>query len=288
MIDSHHFFLMAIILFTIGSNLIWILLDIRPPSYDQGLHLFRTFNYWEAISSGSADWWQDLLNVEPFYPPFYHLSLIPLSLVFGFTLDTGVIGNSLYMVILILSTYGIGNILYSRNIGLFAAFLVSFYPIILSMSREYILSVMLVSVTTLAYYLFLKSENFENKKYSFLFSMVYASGLMVKWTFFIYTFPVVLAGLWGQKLNFRDRIFQFTYYFGLICVLIITPFFIYILGTYRWIPLILELILILALIKSFPFASITIQKFINLVSLTCISILICFPWYAHNLINILI
>ncbi len=288
MIDSHHFFLMAIILFAIGSNLIWILLDIRPPSYDQGLHLFRTFNYWEAISSGSEDWWQDLLNVEPFYPPFYHLSLIPLSLVFGFTLDTGVIGNSFYMVILILSTYGIGNILYSRNIGLFAAFLVSFYPIILSMSREYILSVMLVSITTLAYYLFLKSENFENKKYSFLFSIIYASGLMVKWTFFIYTFPVVLAGLWGHKLNFRDRIFQFTYYFGLICVLIIIPFFIYILGAYRWIPLILELILILALIKSFPFASITIQKFINLVSLTCISILICFPWYAHNLINILI
>ena len=116
--------------------------------------------------------------MEPFYPPFYHLSLIPLSLVFGFTLDTGVIGNSFYMVILILSTYGIGNILYSRNIGLLAAFLVSFYPIILSMSREYILSVMLVSITTLTYYLFLKSENFENKKYSFLFSIIYALSLI--------------------------------------------------------------------------------------------------------------
>jgi len=286
--DSHHFFLLAIILFVSGGNFIWILLDIRPPSYDQGLHLFRTFNYWEAISSGSENWWQDVLNVEPFYPPLYHLSLIPLSLFFGFTLDTGVIGNSFFMVVLILSTYGIGRIIYSKNIGLFASFLVSCYPLIVSMSREYIISVMLTSITALAYYLFLKSENFENKKYSFLFSIIYASGLMVKWTFFIYTFPVVLAGLWGQKLNFRDRIFQFTYYFGLICALIIIPFFIYILGAYRWIPLILELILILALIKSFTFASITIQKIINLVSLTCISILICFPWYAHNLINILI
>ena len=73
-----------------------------------------------------------------------------------------------------------------------------------------------------------------------------------------------------------------------LMVIIIIPFFIYTLGTYRWIPLILELILILALIKSFPFASITIQKIINLLSLTCISVLICFPWYAHNLINILI
>ena len=288
MIDSHHFFLLAIILFVIGSNLIWILLDTRPPSYDQGLHLFRTFNYWEAISSGSEDWWQDFLNVEPFYPPFYHLSLIPLSLVFGFTLDTGVIGNSFYMVILILSTYGIGNILYNRNIGLFAAFLVSCYPLIVSMSREYVISVMLTSLVTLAYYLFLKSENFENKKYSFIFAAIYASGLMVKWTFFIYTFPAVLAGLWGSKINFKDRVVQFTYYSGMITTLLIVPFFILILGPQRWVALALEFFLIWMLVKRFPSAPISLQKTINLILLSCISVLICFPWYAHNLINILI
>jgi 4-amino-4-deoxy-L-arabinose transferase-like glycosyltransferase len=67
------------------------------------------------MSSGSEDFWQDMLNVEPFYPPFYHLSLIPLSLIFGFTLDTGVIGNSFYMVTLVLSVYEIGKILYTGN-----------------------------------------------------------------------------------------------------------------------------------------------------------------------------
>ena len=161
-IGSHHFLLLAIILFVLGSNFIWMLLDIRPPSYDQGLHLFRTFNYWEAISSGSEDWWQDMLNVEPFYPPLYHLSLIPLSLFFGFTLDTGIIGNSFFMIVLILSTYGVGRIIYSKKVGLFASFLVSCYPLIVGMSREYIISVMLTSVTALAYYFFLKSENIEN------------------------------------------------------------------------------------------------------------------------------
>ena len=265
-----------------------MLLDIRPPSYDQGLHLFRTFNYWEAMSSGSEDWWQDILNVEPFYPPFYHLSLIPLSLIFGFTLDTGVIGNSFYMVIMALSIYGIGKILYTRNAGLIAAFLVSCYPIIVSMSREYIISVMLMAMTTLVYYLFLKSENFENKKYSILFSFIYAVGLMVKWTFFIYTLPAVLAGLWGAKISFRDRMIQFSYYIGMIAALLIVPLFILIIGDHRWIPLALEFLLILALIKSFPRVSLSAQKAINLISLSCISILICFPWYAHNLINILI
>jgi 4-amino-4-deoxy-L-arabinose transferase-like glycosyltransferase len=240
------------------------------------------------MSSGSEDWWQDVLNVEPFYPPFYHLSLIPLSLIFGFTLDTGVIGNSFYMVIMALSIYGIGKILYTRNAGLIAAFLVSCYPLIASMSREYIISVMLTAMVTLAYYLFLKSENFENKKYSILFSFIYAVGLMVKWTFFIYTLPAVLAGLWGWKIGLKDRIIQSAYYMGMIAALLIVPFFILIIGEHRWIPLILEFLLILALVKSFPRSSLSTQKTINLISLSCISVLICFPWYAHNLINILI
>jgi len=209
-------------------------------------------------------------------------------LVFGFTLDIGVIGNSFYMVIMALSIYGIGKILYTRNAGLIAAFLVSCYPLIVSMSREYIISVMLTAVTTLAYFLFLKSENFENKRYSILFSLIYAVGLMVKWTFFIYILPAVLAGLWGGKIGLKDRIIQFTYYIGMVAALLIAPFFILILDAQRWVPLTLEFLLIWALVKNFPRASLSTQKTINLVSLSCISVLICFPWYAHNLINILI
>ena len=285
---SHHYYLLAIITWIFLGNFIWMLLDIRPPNYDQGLHLFRTFNYWEALSSGSEDWWQDMLNVEPFYPPFYHLSLIPLTLIFGFTLDTGVIGNSFYMVVMTLSTYGIGKILYTRNAGLIAAFLVSSYPLIVSMSREYLISIMLTAMTTLAYYLFLKSENFEDKKYSLWFSFIFAVGLMVKWTFFIYVLPAVLAGLWEKKIDLKDRTIQFTYYIGMIAALLIVPFFILIIGVQRWIPLTLEFLLIWALVKHFPKTSLSAQKTLNLIFLSCISVLICFPWYAHNLINILI
>ena len=72
------------------------------------------------------------------------------------------------------------------------------------------------------------------------------------------------------------------------CADLIIPFLIFILGSQKWIPLTAEFILILVLVKSFPIAPISSQKIINLISLSCISVLICFPWYAHNLINILI
>ena len=285
-LNSHKYLLCAIILWVWGSNAIWMILDNRPPAWDQGGHLRYTLHYWQALTSGSEDWWIDLLNVEPFYPPFFHLSLIPFSLIFGFTLDTAIVANSFYLTVAVLSTYGIGKILFSRSAGLIAGFLISCYPYMVSMSREYLITIMLTSAVTLAYFLFLKSENFENKTFSLLFSVVYACGLMVKWTFLVYTLPAVLAGLFNGSLSPRKRVAQCLYYFGMIAGLLVLPFFIFISGEISWLFLIAEFILIGTLVKKYSAELLSPQKLLNLIVLTCMAVLICFPWYAHNLINV--
>ena len=142
-LNFHSYLLCSIILWVWGSNAIWMILDNRPPAWDQGGHLRYTFHYWQVLISGSETWWIDLLNVEPFYPPFFHLSLIPFSLIFGFTPDTAIVANSFYLTVAILSTYGIGKLLCNRSAGLMAGFLVSCYPYMVSMSREYLISIML-------------------------------------------------------------------------------------------------------------------------------------------------
>ncbi|HIB44087.1 MAG TPA: phospholipid carrier-dependent glycosyltransferase, partial [Nitrospina sp.] len=281
---NFHSYLLCPLFFMIIS--IWMILDNRPPAWDQGGHLRHTFHYWQALSSGSENWWLDLLNVEPFYPPFFHLSLIPFCLIFGFTLDTAIIANSFYLTVAILSTYGIGKLLFSRSVGLIAGFLLSCYPYMVIMSREYLISIMLTTAVTLAYFLFLKSENFENKTFSLLFSLLYACGLLVKWTFLIYTLPAILAGLFTGSLSPRKRLAQCLYYIGMILGLLVLPFFIFILGEISWLLLLAELILIGALVKYYSTEFLSPQKLLNLIALTCITVLICFPWYAHNLVNI--
>ena len=261
-------------------------LDQRPPPWDQGGHLRYTFHYWQALTSGSENWWVDVLNVEPFYPPFFHLFLIPFSLLFGFALDTGIIANSLYLTIAILSTYGIGKLLFNRSTGLLAGFLISCYPFIVNMSREYLISIMLTCMVTLAYFLFLKSKFFEDKTFTFFFSIAFASGLMVKWTFLIYILPAILAGLLHGSLSLQKRLLQCLYYAGMILGLLVFPLFIYILGEIRIIVLFVELILIGTLVRTYSIELISPQKLLNLIALSCISVLICFPWYAHNLVNI--
>ena len=284
--NTHIYLLSSIILWVWGSNGIWMILDIRPPSWDQAGHLRYTFHYWQVLTSGSENWWIDLLNVEPFYPPFFHLSLIPFSLIFGFTMDAAIVANSFYLTIAVLSTYGIGKLLSNRHTGLIAGFLLSCYPFMVSMSREYLISTMLTSAVTLAYFLFLKSREFEDKIFSLVFSLVYVCGLMIKWTFLIYTFPAVIIGLFSGSLPIQRRLAQYLFYAGMVSGLIVLPFLIFISGEISWVFLLAEFLLIFILVKSYSTELVSHQKLLNLVTLTCISILICFPWYAHNIFNI--
>jgi 4-amino-4-deoxy-L-arabinose transferase-like glycosyltransferase len=280
------YFLCLIILWVWGSNAIWMVLDNRPPAWDQAGHLRYTFHYWQVLTSGSANWWVDLLNVEPFYPPFFHLSLIPFSLIFGFSMDTAIAANSFYLTVSILSIYGIGKTLYNRHVGLIAGFLISCYPYMVNMSREYVISTMLTSAITLTYLLFIKSNNFEDKVFSFFFSLAYACGLMIKWTFLIYTLPAVLVILFNGSLAPQKRLKQCLFYIGMIFSLLVLPFFIFISGEISGLFLLTEFILIGILSKSYSTELLSPQKLLNLIVLTCTAVLICFPWYAHNTINI--
>jgi 4-amino-4-deoxy-L-arabinose transferase-like glycosyltransferase len=272
------------ILWTYACNQIWVLLDTRPPSWDQAAHLRIAFGYWSVLVSGSDRFWLDLLSVESFYPPFYHLSLLPIFAWLGISADNAVVLNSIYLAVIILSTYAIGNRLYGRKTGLLAAFLISCYPFLAYSSRQNLMGTSLTAAVTLSYYLFLRTENFENRKFSFWFSCSFAVGLMVKWTFFIYLLPAVVIGLFKAESWDTGRIAkQVTYYFGMIWALMFLPLVIFVLADGKGIALALEFALVFALIRYFPLAGISLNKIINIITLTFISSLVCFPWYAHNL-----
>ena len=113
--------LTTLVLLVFGSNLTWVVLDKVPPAYDFARHLYIAFLYWQAFDWGSQSLWFDLLSVEPYYPPLYHLSLIPFAVVFGFSAFSAVLANSVYLGVIILSTYGIGSLIHDRRIGLMAA-----------------------------------------------------------------------------------------------------------------------------------------------------------------------
>jgi 4-amino-4-deoxy-L-arabinose transferase-like glycosyltransferase len=280
----HYFLLLAMVLWTYACNQIWVLLDTRPPSWDPAAHLRIAFGYWNVFVSAGDNFWLDLLSVEPFYPPVYHLTLLPVFALLGISTDNAVVLNSFYLAVIIFSTYGIGNRLYGKNTGLLAAFLISCYPFLAYSTRQNLMGTTLTAMVTLAYYLFLRSENLQNRKFSFWFSCSFAVGLMVKWTFFIYLLPAVVIGLFkSESWNFGKIAKQVTYYFGMIVALMILPFILFILADGRGVVLVLEIALVFGLVRYFHWAGISPVKIINILTLTFIALLVCFPWYAHNL-----
>jgi 4-amino-4-deoxy-L-arabinose transferase-like glycosyltransferase len=85
-----------------------------------------------------------------------------------------------YLLILFLSTYGIGKFLYSRFVGLLAVFFLFFYPIIFQSLRQYQLDLPLTAGVTLCIYLLLKADQFRNTKYCFLLGLTCGFVMLVK------------------------------------------------------------------------------------------------------------
>ena len=99
---KRHGILIFLILSVFGGNLVWVTLDKVPPAYDYARHLYISFLYFQAFDWSSESLWLDLLSVEPFYPPLYHLLLVPFALVFGFSAYSAVLINSICLGIIIL------------------------------------------------------------------------------------------------------------------------------------------------------------------------------------------
>jgi len=286
-IQMRYTILCILVLCVFAFNIVWVNLDTVPPAWDFSRHLYISYLYWQAFDWDSQSLWFDILSVEPFYPPLYHLSLLPFAIFFGFTPFSAVLLNSICLGVIIFSTYGIGSLINSRRAGLLAAFLVACYPFLSYTSRRPLIDTMLTAAVVLGYYLFLKSNHFESRLYSLMFSIIFACGMMLKWTFLIYIFPAVIIGLvGGDSFNIKRTLMQFTYFFGMILALLVLPLFIYLLEEWKWVALFLEFSMVVILVRTMPFSTISPTKIINLVTLTIVSLVICFPWYSHTFINL--
>ncbi len=104
--------------------------------------------------------------------------------------------NSVFFVILILSVYGIGSILYGRRQALMAAILLSFSPVIFGLVRLAQLEVPLAAFVSLCVYLLLKSNFFESRMMSLAAGIVFGLAQLTKETALLFILPpFIFCGL---------------------------------------------------------------------------------------------
>lgn len=173
-------------------NIIWQRIDIHPAHWDAARHLWTSLHYNDLINN-----WLNtgVLNVSGlkalkhlvqsyyYYPPFYYVSTIPFYYLFGHSSDSATMVNNLYIIVLIFSTYGIGRKLWNRTTGILASLFLALSPMILALSRDYMLDMPLTAFVALTFFLLLKTDCFKNIRYALLFSISFAIGMLIKWTF---------------------------------------------------------------------------------------------------------
>lgn len=167
-----------ILLFHSTLNIWYIFRNSLPPSWDQSVHLLLSIGYFRGF---------DVRTTSSFYPPLYHLSATPLYALFGESFDIACLINIVFLGILLFSVYSIGKILFNREVGLISVVFISFIPMLIGLQRDFLLDFALVSIVSLTIYLLLKTDKFNDIKYSILFGISFGCAVLIKWTavFFI-------------------------------------------------------------------------------------------------------
>ncbi|MCX5701642.1 MAG: glycosyltransferase family 39 protein [Candidatus Omnitrophica bacterium] len=107
-----------------------------------------------------------------------------------------------YLAILLFSTYLIGSLIFSGFVGLLATFVLFMNPLIFTSSRQFQLDFPLTAMVALSILLFLKSNNFTNRKYSFFFGLSLGWTMLIKGQGMIF---IICPLLWSFYKIFANR-----------------------------------------------------------------------------------
>ena len=162
---------------------LWLSANQFAVGWDRPKHLVSTLIFDEILRPVNIVTLFQVFSLNiGYYPPLFPLSAVPLYRIFGTSADVAAMVNVIYMLILLLSLYGIGARLYDVRTGLLAAFLGSMSPFLFSMAHYTYIDYALTAMTTLAVYTFFCSDRFRNTTYSVLFGVTLGLAMLYKWT----------------------------------------------------------------------------------------------------------
>lgn len=188
-------------------NYIWISIEKRPPHWDMGRHLYNSVVYYKYFNGGDV---VKLVTDYRYYPPFIYWAAVPFYFLLGLSIRTAILSNSLFIFILAFSTYGIGKSLWGRRTGLLSALFILLSPMIITQFKEFQLDAPSTAMVSLALYSLIKTKEFESRKWSIIFGLVFGFMMLTKWTLgFVMLLPILFAvtsaiiNSWKNKENVR-------------------------------------------------------------------------------------
>jgi 4-amino-4-deoxy-L-arabinose transferase-like glycosyltransferase len=223
---------------------LWFFLDKSIPSWDQADYLTGSLNYLQALQNPdllNGEWWQNLWLLSSKIPPFTYILTAFIQNIYGKGYSQATLVMLVFSAVLILSVYGLGKILFSNTVGLWAAALCQVMPGLYRYRLEFLLDYPLAAVVTLSFFCLTlwffsgyKNTTFRKHKNNLTntspppllsaiyFGLSFGLALMVKQTaLFFLLIPIIWVivisirkGLWGRLLQLIGAFCLSTLVFG--------------------------------------------------------------------------
>ncbi len=199
-----------IILFHLLNNVLWLKKDTSLPNIDNSLHLTQTLISYFHLKNSNFH----LLNkISTYYPPLYPLISASSYFLWGIGEDTVLWTNLLFFSLIIIFTFLIGRAIKDEVSGLLSAFLVSCYPAVFLLSRQYYIDIALILWVVMFIYLLLiyetKSPFNSRRIISALLGITFGLGMLTKWTFIFFVI-IPTAGIFLKRENLnKGNFFNF-------------------------------------------------------------------------------
>ncbi|MEG3439259.1 glycosyltransferase family 39 protein [Pannus brasiliensis CCIBt3594] len=135
---------------------LWFSLDHTMPAWDQSEHLNSTLDYWRALQSPrpfDGGWWREFWLLSPKVPPLIYILTAPFFSLFGISDNSATLVLLPFSALLLFSVYGLGVILFSVPVGLWAAFLCALLPGLYYYRLEFLLDFPLAAIVTFCFFL---------------------------------------------------------------------------------------------------------------------------------------
>jgi 4-amino-4-deoxy-L-arabinose transferase-like glycosyltransferase len=199
-------------LYLIAANLVWIAIDTRPPFWDMAYHQSAALRIYDQFASDGIHAFTAAAKISGHYPPLYYFVTALFYAVFGKSVDAAQWANLPALILLAFSTFMIARRLLEPPAAALAAILANFFPFMLWISRESLIDYWLVALVAASVMVLLRTDEFSDTRWSFIFGVMCGLGMLTKWTFALY---VWLPAIWYGRKHWKNALLAA----GVTCVI---------------------------------------------------------------------
>ncbi len=200
-LDHNKIDILFIIFLTFSTtlNTLWIIQDNYLPRGDgrdfilEALDMNRNLKSFEDLKT-------KLKRPYNYESPLMAFIFLGFYKVFGVMTKKELILNSLFLIVLLFSTYKLSEFIYDKKTALFSIIILNSFVLVVALSKRTVREFHFLAFFTLSFWLMLKTNFFQNRNYSMLFAIILSLTINIIYHFPLYLFlPVSIYGIYSIR-----------------------------------------------------------------------------------------